>query len=99
MEQVGTVGTVLFINDSKATNADAAAKALKSFPTIFWIAGGKAKTGGIESLVPLLGPVAKAYLIGEAAEEFSETLSGKVPYVLSGTLDQAVRSAAEDAGA
>ena len=71
---------MLFVNDSKATNADSAAKALASFADIFWIAGGKPKTGGIESLAEFFPRIRKAYLIGEAAEEFAKTLDGKVPY-------------------
>ena len=55
----------------KATNADAAEKALLSFDDIYWILGGKAKEGGIEPLRPLFGRVAKAYLIGEAADDFA----------------------------
>ncbi len=66
MEQVGRRGRVLFINDSKATNADAAEKALLSFRDIHWILGGKAKDGGIEPLRSLFPRVAKAYLIGAA---------------------------------
>ena len=66
MEEVGRLGRVLFINDSKATNADAAEKALLSFRDIHWILGGRPKEGGIEPLRPLFPRVAKAYLIGEA---------------------------------
>ena len=84
MQQVGHKGNVLFVNDSKATNADSAAKALASFHDIFWIAGGKPKTGGITSLAEFFPRIRKAYLIGEAAEEFAETLDGKVPYEMSG---------------
>ncbi len=65
MEQVGTRGNVLFVNDSKATNADAAARALASFTDIFWIAGGKPKSGGITSLAGFFPRIRKAYLIGE----------------------------------
>ena len=97
MQEVGRLGQVPFINDSKATNADAAAKALASFNNIFWIAGGIAKAGGIKPLAPFFGRIEKAYLIGEAAEEFSKTLSGKVPFELCGTLDKAVVAAARDA--
>lgn len=99
MEQVGRRGHVLFVNDSKATNADAAARALASFTDIFWIAGGKAKTGGITSLAGYFPRIAKAYLIGEAAGEFAGTLQGKVPFVVAGTLDRAVALAARDAEA
>jgi UDP-N-acetylmuramoylalanine--D-glutamate ligase len=99
MEQVGRKGDVLFVNDSKATNADAAARALASFTDIFWIAGGKAKTGGITSLAGYFPRIAKAYLVGEAAGEFAGTLQGKVPFVVAGTLDRAVALAARDAEA
>ena len=68
IEDVGRIGKVRFINDSKATNADAAARALVCFPDIFWIAGGKPKDGGIESLAPYFPRIRKAYLIGEAAQ-------------------------------
>src|SRR6201999_263570 len=74
MEQVGRLGKVLFVNDSKGTNADATAHALASFPDIFWIAGGKPKQGGITSLTGYFPRIRKAYLIGEAAEEFAGTL-------------------------
>ncbi|KAA0972581.1 UDP-N-acetylmuramoyl-L-alanine--D-glutamate ligase [Aureimonas fodinaquatilis] len=97
MEQVGLVNKVLFINDSKATNADAAAPALASFKRLHWIAGGVPKAGGIETLEPLFGHVAKAYLIGEAADDFARTLGKRIPYEISGTLEKAVASAARDA--
>src|SRR3954468_16765940 len=97
MEQVGRMGRVLFVNDSKGTNADAAAHALSSFPDIFWIAGGKPKTGGITSLTEYFPRIRKAYLIGEAAQEFAATLEGRVPYEISQTLDVAIPNAARDA--
>jgi UDP-N-acetylmuramoylalanine--D-glutamate ligase len=99
MEQVGRQGNVLFVNDSKATNADAAARALASFTDIFWIAGGKAKSGGITSLSGYFPRIRKAYLIGEAAGPFAGTLQGKVPFVVAGTLERAVELAAQDAQA
>ena len=99
MEQVARLGNVLFVNDSKATNADAAARALASFTDIFWIAGGKAKSGGITSLAGYFPRIRKAYLIGEAAGEFAGTLQGKVPFVVAGTLDRAIELAAKDAAA
>jgi len=99
MEEIGRVGPVLFINDSKATNADSTEKALSSFErTIYWIVGGKAKEGGIAMLRPYFGRVAKAYLIGEAAESFAETLGEEVRHVMAGTLDMAVQMARDDAG-
>jgi UDP-N-acetylmuramoylalanine--D-glutamate ligase len=99
MQQVGRKGNVLFVNDSKATNADSAAKALGSFADIFWIAGGKPKTGGIESLAEFFPRIRKAYLIGEAAAEFAQTLEGKVPYEMNGVLSAAFDAAARDAEA
>jgi UDP-N-acetylmuramoylalanine--D-glutamate ligase len=98
MEQVGRQGAVLFVNDSKATNADSTAQALASFTDMFWIAGGKPKTGGITSLAQFFPRIRKAYLIGEAAAEFAQTLDGKVAYNMSGTLEQAVAAAVRDAG-
>jgi UDP-N-acetylmuramoylalanine--D-glutamate ligase len=99
MEQVGRLGNVLFVNDSKGTNADAAAHALSSFADIFWIAGGKPKAGGITSLTGFFPRIRKAYLIGEAAKEFAETFGTRVPHEMSETLDVAVASAARDAAA
>jgi UDP-N-acetylmuramoylalanine--D-glutamate ligase len=99
MQQVGRKGSVLFVNDSKATNADSAAKALASFDNIFWIAGGKPKTGGIAGLAEYFPRIAKAYLIGEAAAEFAQTLEGRVAYEKSGVLSAAISAAARDAEA
>jgi len=96
MEAVGRLGTVRFINDSKGTNADAARQALASYPKVFWIAGGKAKEGGIEALRDLFPHVVKAYLIGEAAEAFAETL-GDTPHIVAHTMERAVEMAAADA--
>ena len=97
MEQVGRRGNVLFVNDSKGTNADAAAHALSSFADIFWIAGGKPKAGGITGLAEYFPRIRKAYLIGEAAPEFAGTLGDRVPHEISETLDVAVANAARDA--
>jgi UDP-N-acetylmuramoylalanine--D-glutamate ligase len=97
IEDVGRIGLVRFVNDSKATNADAAERALVCFQDIFWIAGGRAKEGGIESLEKHFPHIRKAYLIGEAAKDFAKTLEGKVPFEISGTLATAVVSACTDA--
>ena len=97
MEQVGRKGNVLFVNDSKATNAEASAPALASFERIYWIAGGLPKAGGIESLTSFFPRIAKAYLIGEAAPAFAVTLGERVPYEISGTLAAAVEHASRDA--
>jgi UDP-N-acetylmuramoylalanine--D-glutamate ligase len=99
MEQVGRRGKVLFVNDSKGTNADAAAHALSSFADIFWIAGGKPKIGGIAGLAEFFPRIRKAYLIGEAAQEFDGTLGESVAHEISETLDVAVEHAARDAEA
>jgi UDP-N-acetylmuramoylalanine--D-glutamate ligase len=99
MEEIGRKGATLFVNDSKATNADAAARALACFETIFWIAGGKPKTGGITSLAEFFPRIRKAYLIGEAARDFAATLGDKTEHAIVGTLDRAVAEAARDAEA
>jgi UDP-N-acetylmuramoylalanine--D-glutamate ligase len=97
LEEVARHGNALFVNDSKATNADAAEKALLSFDKVFWIIGGRAKEGGIEPLRPLFGKVIKAYLIGEASEAFARTIGDAFPYELCGSLEAAVPAAARDA--
>jgi UDP-N-acetylmuramoylalanine--D-glutamate ligase len=99
METVATLGRVRFVNDSKATNADAARQALSSYPKSFWIAGGQAKTDGIAPLEDLFPRAAKAYLIGEAAPAFAQALKGKAPAVECGTLEVAVAQAYADASA
>ena len=97
MQPVARRGRVLFVNDSKATNAEAAAPALSSFKRIYWIAGGLPKDGGIESLSDRYLHIAKAYLIGEAAPGFAATLGEDVAYEITGTLERAVERAAADA--
>jgi UDP-N-acetylmuramoylalanine--D-glutamate ligase len=99
MQQVGRKGPILYVNDSKATNADSAAKALGSFHDIYWIAGGKPKTGGITSLAEFFPRIRKAYLIGEAAAEFARTLDGKVDYEIVEVMSAAVDAATRDAEA
>lgn len=99
MEEIGRIGRVVFINDSKATNADSTEKALTSFHGIFWILGGKAKEGGIESLRRYFPNIARAYLIGAATDEFAATFDddGRIAYERCGTLDRAVEAATRDA--
>ncbi len=98
LEIAARLGPVEFINDSKATNADSTEKALASFPgNIYWILGGKPKDGGITTLKPYFPRIAKAYLIGEATDEFATTLGSDVPFIRCGTLDEAVRRAGSDA--
>jgi len=96
-ELVAVIDGISYINDSKATNAEAAARALTSYADIYWIAGGRAKDGGIEGLVETLASVRHAYLIGEAAEAFAVTLEGRVANTHSGDLETAVKQAREKA--
>jgi UDP-N-acetylmuramoylalanine--D-glutamate ligase len=99
MEKVGLLGGVTFINDSKATNADAARQAMSTYPRFYWIAGGVPKAGGIDSLRDLFPRVAKAYLVGQAAEAFAATLDGQAPAVICGDLATATAQAFADAQA
>jgi len=97
-ELIATIDGVRYINDSKATNADAAAKALACYENIYWIAGGLAKEGGIVSLSPYHDRIRHAFLIGEAAPAFADTLGSQVPHSRSGELAAAVMAAHELAG-
>ena len=97
LEEVGRRGRVTFVNDSKATNADAAATALGTLNRIYWILGGRPKEGGIESLRPYFPRIAKAYLIGEASDAFAKSFGDDVPWQKCGTLHAAVATAAADA--
>lgn len=94
---IRTLNNVRFINDSKATNADAAAKALGCYKNIYWIAGGKPKEGGLNGLEDFMPRIAHAYLIGAASDEFAQWLNGKAPATLCGALEKAVNQAARDA--
>lgn len=100
MERVATINDVLYVNDSKATNAEAAAPALAAYPPaadsrarIHWIAGGLAKTEGVGECEAWLGHVARAYLIGDAAPMLARVLGDSVPHEISGTLETAVAAA------
>jgi UDP-N-acetylmuramoylalanine--D-glutamate ligase len=99
METVGVLSRVRFVNDSKATNSDAARQALSSYGKVYWIAGGQPKSGGIEPLADLFPRVEKAYLVGEAAPDFARTLRGKVDFADCGTIEAAVARAYSDAAA
>jgi len=96
MERIAVAGGVAYVNDSKATNSDAAEKALMSFEHVRWIAGGRPKAGGIEALRPLFGRIAKAYLIGEGAQAFADTL-GDTPHMIAGDLATALAAARAEA--
>jgi UDP-N-acetylmuramoylalanine--D-glutamate ligase len=100
MEEVARIGPVRFINDSKATNADAARQAMSALPRFYWIAGGRPKLGdGVESLREFFPKVEKAYLVGEAAPEFAKALKGAAPAVMCGEIERAVAQAFHDAAA
>lgn len=99
MERVGERDGVAFINDSKATNAEAAAPALAAFRAVRWILGGRAKTAELDACLPHLGHVRSAYTIGEAGPMLAELLRPKLPVTEAGTLDRAVAAAAQDAEA
>ena len=97
MERAGVVDGILYVNDSKATNADAAIRAMACYDDIYWIIGGLAKEGGLSGVDPFLPRVRRAFLIGDATESFAEYLEGKVPYTRCGTLETAVDRAREAA--
>jgi len=96
-ELAAEIDGVLYVNDSKATNSEAAAKALSSYENIYWIVGGQAKEDGLASAMPFLDRVRHAFLIGEAADAFLRSLQGKVETTISGTLDTAIAAAHERA--
>lgn len=99
METVAHIRGVRFVNDSKATNSDAARQALSSYPKVYWITGGRAKDGGIDSLADLFPRIKRAYLIGEAAGQFASALEGRAPYLDCRDLRVAVAQAFADAQA
>jgi len=96
-QRVAVIEDVAFINDSKATNADATARALACYDSILWIAGGVPKDGGIEGLEAYFPRIRHAFLIGQAAASFAKTLDGKVGYTLCASLQEAVEMADEEA--
>ncbi|MGB1027864.1 MAG: UDP-N-acetylmuramoyl-L-alanine--D-glutamate ligase [Rhodospirillaceae bacterium] len=99
-ELVATINGIEYVNDSKATNADAADKAMDCYDDIYWIVGGRPAEGGINALSRHFPHVRKAFLIGEAEAAFAEVL-GKAGVALErcGTLDRAVKAAHEAAQA
>ena len=99
MEQVGRKGPVLFVNDSKATNADSAAQALACFNDIFWIAGGKPKTGGITSLAGFFPAHPQGLSDRRGGGRLRPHARRQGAYEIAGTLDRAVEAAARDAAA
>lgn len=99
LEMIGTIDGVRFVNDSKATNAQAAEQALRAYPDAYWIVGGRPKEEGIDDLAPLFSTVKKAYLIGESTETFARVLDGKLDAEKCRTVDVAVEAAFRDARA
>ena len=97
METIGSVGGIPVVNDSKATNAEAAARAIACYDNVYWIAGGRPKEGGIDAIAPVFPRIAHAFLIGEAEEGFAATLEGRLPVTRCGTLDRAVTAALDAA--
>ncbi|MGE0744350.1 MAG: UDP-N-acetylmuramoyl-L-alanine--D-glutamate ligase [Rhodospirillales bacterium] len=92
-ELVATIGGVRYVNDSKATNADAASRAVACYDPIYWIAGGKAKTDELDLVAPHFGHVRHAFLVGAATEVFARILDGTVPYTRSGDVARALADA------
>ncbi len=92
-ELIATVNGVRYVNDSKATNADAAEKALACYENVYWILGGKAKEGGLAGLEPYYDRIRHGFLIGEAAPAFYKQINRAFPTTMSGTLDKAVAEA------
>ena len=91
MQEIADIGGIRFINDSKATNPEAAAWALATHENIYWIAGGRAKKGaGLESLAPFFSRVRGAFLIGEAAPTLAKALADRVPVTIASDLYAAV---------
>jgi len=96
-QRIDKIDGISYINDSKATNADAAARALACYEDIYWIAGGRAKESDLSALDPYLSRVRHAFLIGEAADRFAAELRGRVETTRSGDLKTAVRDARDAA--
>jgi UDP-N-acetylmuramoylalanine--D-glutamate ligase len=94
-EPVAIVDGVRYVNDSKATNGESAAKALACYDAVYWIVGGRPKEGGLKATEAYLSNVRHAFLIGETSMEFSKFLSGHVPLTISGNLKAAVSMASK----
>ena len=92
-ELLAVIDGVAYVNDSKATNGESAARAISCYGNVYWIAGGRAKEGGIEAIRPYLDRVCHAYLIGETANDFARNLENEIPVTVSGDLSCAVGEA------
>jgi UDP-N-acetylmuramoylalanine--D-glutamate ligase len=93
MERIREVNGVLYVNDSKATNATSTAPALAAYPAIHWILGGLAKTDELDACAPHFDHVRAAYTIGDAGPMFAKLLKPHMPVRECGTLDVAVSTA------
>lgn len=96
-EFVALQNNIQFINDSKATNGEATAKALVCFDNIYWILGGLPKQDGLTATIPYFPKIKHAFLIGKAASEFAEEFNGKVPYTHCEILEKAILAAFDQA--
>jgi UDP-N-acetylmuramoylalanine--D-glutamate ligase len=99
MERIRELDGVLWVNDSKATNATSSAPALAAYPVVHWILGGQAKTDDLDACAPHYGHVKAAYVIGDAADLFERLLSPHMPVTNAGTLAVAVAAARAAAAA
>ena len=99
MERVAEIGGVAYVDDSKATNPDSTAPALGAFDRVHWILGGQAKGDDLDACAPYFGRVSRAYTIGQAGPQFAAILRPVMPVAECGTLDIAVRTAADAAAA
>ena len=97
LQTVATMGPISFVNDSKATNGSAAAKAVAAYSQIYWIAGGLAKEDGLDAVMPHIRNVEKAYLIGTSADAFAEQLRGQCHADIYDNLHEAIHAAFDDA--
>ena len=97
LQPVGMMGAMRFVNDSKATNGDASAKALGAYQNIMWLAGGRAKADGLTACLPYFNHIARAYFYGECAGAFFAEAQAHIPCSVHETLDEAFAQAMTDA--
>ncbi len=97
MERIAEKQGVLYVNDSKATNAESTAPALAAYPAIHWIVGGRAKTDDLDACRPHFDHVRTAYTVGETTDRFADLLSADMPVSRCETIRKAVKVAAQAA--
>ena len=93
LQPAGQIDNILFVNDSKATNGEAAARALARIENIHWCARGIAKEYGLDACIPHLSHVTKSYLFGTCDNDFASSLSGHIPVSCFDTLEEAIEAA------